>query len=176
MARTVFGLGEQVGCNEAGVGGVVGQHQGFTGPRQEVDRHVPEEEAFGRDDVGVAGTKNLVDRPDGLGAMHHRGDGLRAADPMDLGGTRDIGSEEQRWIDRAVLAARRAHHDLGTSRNLGQRDGHQCGRDQWGGAAWNIHADPLEGLEHLAHLGSMGVLGRPVPTARTFREGRDVLG
>ena len=134
------------------------------------------EQALGCHHVGVTRSKNLVHRPDRLGAMHHRCDGLGAADSINLGRSSKIGGEEECRIEGSILATGGADHDLWTPSHLGQSDGHERRGHQRRGAAGNVHPDPLEGLEHFAHLGAVGVLGRPIPAAGALGEGGDVLG
>ena len=60
----VFGLGEQVGGDEFGVGGVVRDDQGFRGAVDRVDADDPVETPFGGGDESVARSEDLVDGGD----------------------------------------------------------------------------------------------------------------
>ena len=59
---------QQIGGDELRVGRVVGEHEHLTGAGQKVNRDVPDEQALGSDDVGVAGAEDLLHRANGRGA------------------------------------------------------------------------------------------------------------
>ena len=84
--RAVFGLGEQVGGDPFGAAGAVGEDEDFARAGELVHGHGAEHLAFRLDDVGVAGAEDFDDGRDGLRAVGEGGDGLRAADLVDLGG------------------------------------------------------------------------------------------
>ena len=154
--------------------GVVGQHQQFAGTRQQIDGHVAHHQSFSGDDVGVARTKNLADLPDRGRAVGHRSNGLRATHPINLGGSRRPRGEEQRGIDRAVLAAGGTNHNFGTSRHFGQLDRHERRRNQRSSPAGDIHSYTLKRIEFFAHHRAVGVAHLPVLPARFPSEGGNV--
>ena len=73
-------LRDEIGGSELGIRGVVGQHEQFARPGQQINRHVTHEQPFRRDDVGVAGTENLLRAANRLRPERHRRNGLRATD------------------------------------------------------------------------------------------------
>ena len=80
----MLGLGEQVGGDEGGIGGAVGEHDDLRGAGDHVDADDAEHAPLGRRHIGVAGADDLADRRDGRRAIGERGDRLRAADAVDL--------------------------------------------------------------------------------------------
>ena len=57
----MFGLGEEIGGGEGGVGGVVADEHDFAGAREGVDADGAEDLPFCLGDVGVAGAEDFVD-------------------------------------------------------------------------------------------------------------------
>ncbi len=170
----MFGLGEEIGGDELGVGGIIGEDEDLAGAGEKIDGDIAEEEAFGGDDIGVAGAEHLLDAADGSGAECEGGDGLGAADAMDLGGAGGGGGEKEGGIDGSVLAARGGDDDLGTAGGLGQGDGHQGGGDQGCGAAGDVDADALEGVELFTDRGAVMISALPVLAEGTAGELGDI--
>ena len=112
----VLGLGEQVGGDELGRHRAVAHHDDLRRPGKRVDADGADHLALGGRDVGVSRPDDHVDRPDGLGAVGERGDGLRTADPVHLGHPEVRGRRERRRRDLAVGSGRRAQHDLARRR------------------------------------------------------------
>ena len=95
----------------------------------------------------LPGPGDHVDRRDRLGAVGHGGDGLRAADGVDLVDTGERGGRERDGRDRARFAVgRHAQHDLVDPGHLRRHDGHQHGRRV--GAPTAGHVDTGAGDGH----------------------------
>ena len=171
----MFRLREKVGGDVGGLGGIVGEHQDFAGAGQEINRDMAEEEALGRDDVGVARTEDFLDWLDRRGAERHGGDGLGTAHAIDLCGSGLLDREQERGIDAAVLAARSADDDLGTASDLGQRDGHERGGDERSRAAGDVDAYALKRIELLPDRSAVAVLCGPCFAEALAGEDGDVL-
>ena len=168
-------LRQQVGGDEAGIGRIIGEHEHFAGAGKQVDGDVAEEQALGGHHVGVAGTKDFLDVPDGRRAVCHRGNRLRATHTIDLCGAGGARREKDAGIDLSVLAAGRADDDLLAPGDARERDGHQAGRNQRSRAARNIDSHALERVELLTDCRALSVLGRPVSTKRFAAELLDIL-
>ena len=175
VAGAVFRLREKVGGDVGRLRRIIGEHEHLAWSRQQVDRDIPEEEALGRDDVGIARTEDFLHRLDHHGAERHGGDGLGTAHPIDLGGAGLFYGEEKRGVDAAVLAAGSADDDLGTTRDFGQRDGHQRRRDERRGAAGDVDADALKRIEFLPDRRAVAVRGGPCFAEALAGEDGDVL-
>ena len=172
----VFRLGQQIGGDEGRTGRVVGQHEQFARPRQQIHGRVAVKQALGRDDVGVARPENLLDRADGFRSQRQGGDGLHAADAVNLrrpGAARGV---EQGGIDLSVAITRRADGDFAATGHAGQRNGHQRGRNQRRHAARNVDADAKKRIELFAHRCAVRVAHRPAPAQGPFGEGLDIGG
>ena len=175
MAGTVFRLREHVGRHVPRPGRVIRQHQQIAGAGQQVNGHPPHQQALGHADVGVARTENLLHAADGFRAACQRGHGLRTAHAINLRGPGGAGRIEDCRVDRAILAAGGGDHDFPAPGHLGQGDGHQGGGNQRRGAAGNINADALEGIELLPHCRPVGIPGLPGLAQGFFGEVGDVL-
>ena len=81
----MFRLAEQIGGDPVRIIAAIGDDQDFRWTGNGVDADLAEHFAFGGGDIGIAGADNLVDRGNGLGAISQRGNGLRAADAVNLG-------------------------------------------------------------------------------------------
>ena len=139
----VLGLGQQVGRDPGGVGGVVGDDQHFGWAGDHVDADGAEDLALGSGDIGVAGADDLGDRRDGGGAVGQRADRLGAADAVDLGDAGDLRGGQHRVVD---LAARRGddHGDAGDAGDVRRHGVHQHARRIGGEAARHIDADGFD--------------------------------
>ena len=93
--------------------------------------------------------------------MSHRGNRVRAAHPINLGGTGHFGRVQQAGINRAILAAGRAHYNLPTTGDLGERHGHQRRTHQRRRAAWDVHAHAPERIKLLPHLRALRITAVP---------------
>ena len=173
--RAVFGLGEQVGGDPFGVAGAVGEDEDFARAGELVDGDGAEHLAFGLDDVGVAGAEDFDHGRDGLRAVGERGDGLRAADLVDLGGPGEFERAEERGGDVAVGVGGGGDDDLGDARGGGEGDGHDRRGDERRGAAGDVDADAREGIEAFADLDALAVVHVPVVAQAFEGEGADVF-
>ena len=96
MPRPVLRLRQQVRRGKFRLGRLIGQHQHLARSRQQINRHVAEQQPLGGDHVGVARAKNLLHAPDGGRAISHRGNRLRAAGTINLCGPRQPRRIQQR--------------------------------------------------------------------------------
>ncbi len=170
MTAAVFGLGEQVGGDVTRIGAVVGQHEQLAGAGEHVNADFAEEQAFGGGDVGVAGPEDFRDAPDRFRAERHGGDGLRAADLINLGRPGQPRGVEERRVDRR----RAADDDLAAAGHFGERDGHDDRRDQRRGPTGHVDADAFDGIKFFADDAALGVAHLPAAPQRTTSEGGDV--
>jgi hypothetical protein len=141
--RTVLGLGEQVDGHDEGVRVLVSDDEHLGGAGEEVDADLSEELALGLGDEGVAGPRQHVDGLDGLGSDRHGGDGLNAAQHVDLVGTGQAhGGNGGVW--HFALDQRGAGgHPLDPG-DLGGDDGHVGAREQRVLATGNVDARGLD--------------------------------
>ena len=127
-AGVVLGLGDQVGGDERGHAGVVGDDEDFAGPEEAVGADGPGHLALGQLHVDVAGADDLVDAGDGGRAERHGRDGCRAADAVDVLELQLVGGG-QHEVAAAVGAGRRGDDH---ARHAGGHGGHgqhdQAGR------------------------------------------------
>ena len=170
----VFGLGEEVGGDEVGASGVVGEDHDFAGAWEEVDGDGSEELAFGFDDEFVAWAHDFVDWADGFGAEGECGDGVGSADAVDFGGSGELEGEEHGVVDAAVRAAGRADDDFGDAGGFGEGDRHDDGGDERGGAAGDVDADALEWLIGFADDRALFIFHVPALAETAFGEGDDI--
>ena len=82
---------------------------------------------------------------DGLGAVGHGADRLRAADGVDLVDAGERGGGQHRRRHRAgVAVGRHAQHDLADAGDPRRHRGHQHGRRVGAAAARHVHAGPVD--------------------------------
>ena len=143
--RAVLSLDDQVEGGIGGGGAGVGDHYDLGRPGEgggHSDRSLLGHQTLSRSHVEVARAHDDVHGTDGLGTVGHGGDGLGAADGVDLvhpgygRGGQDGGGHP------AVGARRRAHHHLGHARHLGGQDRHEHSRRQRGAATRCVAAGP----------------------------------
>ena len=82
----MFGLAQQVGGDQLGVTGLVGDDEDLRRSGELIDADRPEHLPLRLVDEGIARPDDLVDGRHALGAVSQGGDGLRAADPEDAVG------------------------------------------------------------------------------------------
>ena len=142
-AGVVLGLRQQIGGDPVGIAGLVGEDQHFGRAGDHVDADRAEHQALGRRHIGVAGTDDLGDRRDRLGAVGERRHRLRAADAIDLV---DAGELGRRQHQRRELAVRRRHHhdEARHAGDLGRHGVHQHRRRIGRGAARHVEPDRLD--------------------------------
>ena len=95
----MLGLAEQVGGDQRGVGGLVGQHGDLRRPGQQVDPDAAVELALGLGHVRVAGADDHVHGLDPGQPEGHRRQRLDAAEGEDAVRARQRGPEHQRRED-----------------------------------------------------------------------------
>jgi len=81
---SVFCLGEQIGRQPSRFSRFIGNRQCFTRTRQQFDTHGAKNLALRLGNVGVSGSKNLVDRRDCRRAVSHCAHGLGTSKTIDL--------------------------------------------------------------------------------------------
>ena len=133
----VLGLGEKVDGDGVGIRVGVCDDQYLRGPREEIDADFAEELAFGLSDEFVARAREEVDFFDGFGAEGHGGDGLHAAEEVDLVGTREVhggdGGVGNFAGDRGC-----AGDDVPDARDFGGEDRHVGGGEERVEAAGDV--------------------------------------
>ena len=146
---TVLCLREQVDGGEEGVGVVIGDDEDLGGSGEQIDADLAEELALGLGDVGVARSGDEVDRCDRLGADRHSGDGLHAAEHVDLVRAGELHGRDRR---RGDLAAdrRRARDDTRHAGDLRGDDRHVRRGGQRVLAAGDVGTRGLHGYVLLA--------------------------
>ena len=105
----MFGLGQQIGRGQFGIGALVGDDHRLGGAGQAVNADDAVDLAFGQRGEEVARTADLVDRLDALGAKGQRADGLGAAADVDGVDADDVGGHQDGGVGQAaarVAAAR----------------------------------------------------------------------
>ena len=175
LAAAVFGLRAEVGRDPLWLRGAVGDDHHFARAGEEVDAHEAEDLAFCFGDEGIARAENLVDRRDRARAEGHRGDGLDAADRVDLADAAEVERGEDVRIDLSVRSGRRAGAEFRDAGDLGGERGHQHRGDERDLAAGNVQAAALDGVVAFADRGAVRVLRRPALGQRAGVEGRDAL-
>src|SRR5919204_1467164 len=140
--RSMLRLAEQIGGDHLHVGALVGDHQDLRRTGEEIDADAAEKLAFRFRDVRVAGAAKHVHGLDRLRADAHRGDGLHAAQHVDL-----VRAAEHHCGDglgmRRALVRRRAGDDALHPRHACRDDAHVCRGDHRVAAAGHVAADAL---------------------------------
>ena len=141
-ARGVLGLADEVGGDEPGVGGPVGDEDDLARPGDAVDVDLAVDVPLGQRHEQVPRADDLVDRRDPLDPISQRRHGLRAADPVDLGHAQRVAGGEEVVVVSAEFRGRDDHGDLRHARRLGRDDRHQERRRIGRRAAGDADADP----------------------------------
>ena len=157
----VLGLREEVHRYPVRVAVAVGDDEHLGGAGDHIDAHRAEHAALGRGDVGVTGTRDLVDLRDGLRAIRQRADRLRAADGEDAV---DAGHSRSGQHQRVLLAARGRHdHDqLTHPGDLGRDRVHHHARRVGRLATRHVKTRAIQGGHLLAQHGAVGLGVVPV--------------
>src|SRR5437879_11905761 len=92
----MLGGGEEVCCDEGGIGVGVGDYKSLRGAEDSVDADFAEKLLLGERYKDVPGTADFVDSRDGLGAVRHRGGTLHSA------GAKDAVRSEERRVGKAA--------------------------------------------------------------------------
>ena len=139
----MFRLAEQVGGADLAIDRVVGDHQRLGWPGEQVDADAAEQLPLGFGDVGVAGPDDHVDRGDRLGADRHGGNGLHAAQHVNLVRAAHV----HRCHDGRMCAALergRTGDDAWAAGDAGRQHGHVRRRHHRVSAARHVAADGLD--------------------------------
>ncbi|MEG8036758.1 hypothetical protein QP157_16035 [Sphingomonas sp. LR61] len=159
----VLGLADEVGGDEPGVGGLVGDHEDLGRAGLGVDADDTAHQALRRGHVVVARTGDQVDglEVDRGDAVRQRADRAGAAHRVDLVDAEQSGRGQDRRVDRtAVVALRRGHEcDRPDPGDLRGHDVHDDARRVDGLAAGHVEADAAHRLPALVHLGAVGERG-----------------
>ena len=174
-AEAVLCLGEEIGGDPVGIGGVVGKDEDFTGAGEKIEGDASEELAFGFDDPGAAGAEDFADGADGAGAEGEGGDGLGAADPVNLVDSAVGEGGEEGGVDAAFGISGCDGCDAGDSCFAGESGGHDGRGDEGRGAAGNVKSHTGEGIEAFADDGTLAVAHEPGFTKAAAGEGGDVV-
>ncbi len=139
----MFGLAEQVGGADFAVDAVVGDDQRFGRAGQKIDPDAAEQLALGLGHIGVAGADDHVDGLDRFSAERHGGDGLHAAEDINVIGAAEMhGGDDGRM--RPALEWRRAGDNAFHAGDLGGDDRHMRRGDHRVAAARHIAADRID--------------------------------
>src|SRR5581483_6091435 len=136
----MLGLPEQVRGADFAVDAVVGDDQRLRRSREQIDADAAEQLALRFRYIGVAGADDHVDWFDALGAERHGGDGLHAAEHVDLVGAAEMHGGDDRGM-RPALVGRGAGDDAGDAGDARGNDRHMCGRDHRVAPARHVAAD-----------------------------------
>ena len=136
----VLCLREKVRRDEPGVGRLVRDHKDLAGACDRVDAGHAKTRFFGKGYENVAGARDLVHLGNGLRAIGHSCDRLRAADLVDLCRARNVRSCNRAGRCLAVCTGGRAHDDLLNACHLGRDNIHQNAGGIHSAAAGHIAA------------------------------------
>ena len=167
----MFGLTEQVGGNEGGIGSFVGNHQNLGGAGDHIDGNFAVEQPLCGGDVGVAGADDLLHLADAFRAAGERGDTVDAAEAVDFGHAGKFHRVENCRMHRPVPPGRSDGNDLLHPRGGGDSGGVDHRGNQGRGAARNVDADPVERFKFLPERDAGADLRLPVARHGPFREG-----
>ncbi len=174
-AGGVFGLGEEVGGDVVGSGGVVGDHDHFAGAGERIDVDGAVGLLLGEGDEQVSGADDFVDGGDTVAAVGEGGDGLGAAHPVDLVDAQFVTSREQVVVVGAERGGWGDDGDFFDPRDLGGDDGHQQRGRIGRGAAGDADADAAEGDVTLGQPDAGTGIDRDVGVEDRGLESRDVI-
>ena len=170
----VLGLREQVHCHPVGMRAVVGDHQDLRRTGDHVDADDAEHAPLRGRDVRIAGTDDLVDLRNRLGAVRKRADRLRAPNRNDTIDPRDVrGGEHQRI---ALARGCRHHHDQLADARYARRDCiHQHRRRIRRLAAGDVKSDAFERRHLLSQSRAIVLCVRPRRKQLMLVKGADAL-
>ncbi len=166
----VLGLRQQIGGDPLGASGAVGHDQHLARRREVVDADPPEHQALGGLHVDVAGTDDLVDARQRLGAEGERRHRLRAADAEEAIDAGDRRRGEHGAVASLHRSRRRYRDHLRDARDLGRDDVHEHGRRVGCAASRHVHADALERLDLLTEHEPRSIAVSPTPLQLTTVE------
>ena len=173
--RPVLCLTEEVGCHEAGVACLVGQHFHFAGTCGHVDGHIVEADLLlGAHHELIARAEYLIDLGDALCSVGHSADGLHAAYLVDAADASDTRGNEDGRVDATVARRRCAEHDVAAACYLGGCGKHEDGAEERGCSAGDVEADALDGDRLLPAFHAIRHLYVPALEALCLVEAVDV--
>ena len=141
--RPVLGLAEQVGGDHFRVRRLVGDHEDFGRPGEQVDADAPVKLPLGFRHVGVARPDQHVDRRDALRPQPHGADRLDPAQDVDLVRAGESHRGHRFRVRRAV-GGRRAGGDAFHSGDLGGDHAHMRRSDHRVAPARHVAADAAD--------------------------------
>ena len=144
----MLGLRQHVDGEEARLGRFVGHDIDLAGPGELVDADLAEDLALGLVHIGIAGADDLVHGGNGRRAVGHGCDRLRAANPEDPVGAREVAAGDH----RRVRIGRQAGDDFLAAGNLRRNDRHHRCRENRIAAAGHIGADALDRNDAVAQV------------------------
>ena len=167
----VLGLADEVGGQQARVGGFVGDDADFGGAGNRVNAHECGDQRLGGGNEDVARAGDLVNRIAqdvavlrlaALGAVCEHGNGLSAADRVYLVNTEDGAGGEDGLVRQAFLIVAGGRGGDGQrfdAGGLGRHSVHDDGARVDGLAAGHIQADALNRNPAFGHAGAFGEVG-----------------
>ena len=123
--HVVLRLGDQIGGNPPGPGGVIGDNEGLGRTRQAVDPHLPVQLPLRQHDEQVTGTNDLVHPRDCPRTVGEGGNGLSATDLVDGVHFGDAGRNEYSRVDPAFPVRRCGDDHLPDTGYPGRDGGHE---------------------------------------------------
>ena len=139
----MLGLRQQVHGDVGRVLRAVGHDDDFGRAGDAVDADTTKHLALGFGDIGVAGSDDAVDRRDRGGAVGEGGDGLGAADAIDLRHAGALGGGQDQRLEMTAGAGD-GHGDAGHAGDAGGEGVHQNGGRVGRLAAGDVEADGVE--------------------------------
>ena len=139
----MLGLAQQVDGDQERVGAVVGDDEDLGGAGHQVDADLAEELTLRLGDVRIARADDHVDGGDRLGADRERGDGLDAADEVDLVGAGEVHGRDRRVGDDAARCGSHRRHALHAG-DLRRQDRHVRRSEQRVAPAGDVGADRVD--------------------------------
>ena len=133
-------LAEEIGGADLAVDAVVGDDERFGRTGEKIDADAAVELTLGLGHKGVAGPDQHVDRRDRFGAERHGGDGLHAAQHIDLVRAAHMHGRDDGGM-RPALERRRARDDALDARDFRGHHAHVRRRDHGIFAAGDVTAD-----------------------------------
>ena len=140
----MLGLGEQIGGREVGPRRVVGDHHHFARPGDRIDVDLAVDLFLGQRHEQIARADDLVDLAESPDAVGQGGDGLSAAEAIDLADAQFVARGQHIRVVGAERRRRSDHGDLLDARRCGGHGRHQHGRRIGRRPARHADADAFE--------------------------------
>ncbi len=145
----MLGLPDEIGCDQRGIGRVVGDDADLGGPGEDIDSHGAEKLALRLGDELVAGAHDDVGGLAGEESPRERGDRLHAAERHDEVGARDLHRIEHLRMNPFALVRGRAGDDRRHARGLRGGDAHVRRSDMGVAAGGHVAARDIDRHEAL---------------------------